>query len=64
MECRILFSIKGIFRCLTIAERLVNATGNKYVIDKGNIAIADIDDLEKFYESIKKEPEYRQLSLF
>ena len=36
--------------------------GNKYIIERGNVAISDMQQLNDFYLSLQKDAEYEQLS--
>ncbi len=43
---------------------LGNNSGNKLIIDKGNTAVNNVDELKEFYISLGKDMEWEQLSLF
>lgn len=38
--------------------------GNKYITDKGAVEIASPEDLQGFYNAVKEESGYQQMSLF
>lgn len=57
-------AIKQNKKLAAYANALLNNSGNKSIIDRGNAAISDEKELKDFYISLKNDMDWEQLSLF
>ena len=55
-------AIKQSRRLAAYTTKIAMGTGNQYIIESGNAAISDLQQLQDFYLSLQKDAEYEQLS--
>ncbi len=57
-------AVKQKRRLAAYSAKIVNMAGNKYITDKGAAEISGVNDLKAFYQMVKEEGSYQQMSLF
>ncbi len=57
-------AIKQKRKLAAYAEKLTSNSGNKLIVDKGNMGVSNLDDLREYYLSLERDDIYEQLTLF